>query len=48
MNKLEIQSYLKREKELFKKYNLPIISFGENTLRGETAAIAIASILKNL
>lgn len=40
--------FSEREKELFKKYNLQIISFGENTLRGETAAIAISSILQNL
>ncbi len=40
--------FSEREKELFKKYNLPIISFGENVLRGETACIAISAILQNI
>jgi 16S rRNA (uracil1498-N3)-methyltransferase len=40
--------FSEREKELFLKYNLPIISFGNNTLRGETAAIAIAAIMQNV
>ncbi len=33
------------ERQLFKKYNLNIISLGKNVLRAETACIAISSLL---
>lgn len=40
--------WTEKEREIFKKYNLNLFNFGENTLKAETAAIASVAFFKNI